>query len=671
MITFPYPWLMLLIPVPLIAAWILPAYRTGQSSIRIPRLNRLSQLTGRSPTGGAVVLKRTISAWLALLLAWTCVVLAIARPQWVGEPMVQTLPSRDLLLAVDLSGSMNTEDFTDANGRQVDRLNACKQVLDGFLTRRQGDRVGLIFFGTAAFVQAPFTEDLELCRTLLNEAQVGMAGPQTVIGDAIGLSLTVFERSQLEDRVLILLTDGNDTGSKITPQEAARIAEDKGVTIYTIAVGDPQAVGEEKIDEVVLQEVAKQTGGSFYRASDREQLEQIYEELDEIVVQELETESYLPKTDLYFWPLGAFLIIGIAYHGACGLRHGQHSSIGTRGQAALATLILVIILAGANRAEPEFASASFHFLRPLWLLAILPAFLIVVAMVRQQDKSYGFQRLIAPHLLKHLLVKPESDSMLRPVHLLSVAWMLATIGIAGPTWQREPSPFAHDQAAVVFAQEVTPTMLAQDIQPSRLQRSVHKIRDLLTLRPGTDAALIAYSGSAHLVIPITGDAEIIESFASELDPSIMPVEGDAASDAVQLATEQLRRANRPGSIVLLTDGIDADQIPGLSQLGSTPIHILAVGGDQSKPLPLNSPAAPAIDIASLKTAANAAGATLTIVSPDEQDVKSLSREITSRFVAAQQDDGGDRWKDMGYWLTPFTALIVFFWFRPGWIVPWE
>ena len=671
MITFPFPWLLALLPLPFILARLIPEYRSVQSSIRIPRLQRLAGLTGQEPSSGSVVMKRSTSSWIVLGLVWVCAVVSFARPQLIGEPITRTTPSRDLLLAVDLSGSMNTEDFTDVDGNQVNRLVACKQVLDDFLTRREGDRVGLIFFGTAAFVQAPFTEDLELCRTLLDEAQVGMAGPQTVIGDAVGLALTVFERSEQDDRVLIVLTDGNDTGSKVAPQEAAKIAKDKGVTIYTIAVGDPQAVGEEKIDEEVLQDMASQTGGGFYRADDQKQLEQIYSKLDALATQELESESYLPKTDLFYWPLGAFLGIGLIYHGFFAAKQ-LITSHGPRAKAiAAAASIAMVMLTGANGSTAVIPATGFHFLRPFWLLILFPVALIVIAILKRQDARYGLQGLIDPPLLKHLLVQPESARKFGPIQLLACAWFLAAVGLAGPTWQREPSPFANDQAVVIFVQEVTPSMLAQDIQPSRLQRSVHKIRDLLALRPGTDSALIAYSGSAHLVMPITSDANIIESFAGELDPGIMPREGDAVSDAIQLASEQFKSAGRPGSVVLITDGIDTGQNQLLERNKETPVHILAIAGDQSKPLPLDSPPAPAIDVPALEQSAQTAGATLTVVTADNKDVNALSRYITTSFVAAQQDDGGERWKDMGYWLTPMVTLIAFFWFRPGWMVKWE
>ena len=296
MLTLAYPWLLLALPVPWLLARLLPSHHESRSSVRIPRLHRLAEITHQEPATGAAVLQR--SSWNNALLwaLWACAMMAVARPQLVGEPISKIIPSRDLLLAVDLSGSMDTKDFVSANGEQVDRLTAVKEVLDEFLTRREGDRVGLIFFGSAAFVQAPFTEDLDLCRTLLDEAQVRMAGPQTVVGDAVGLSLTVFERSEQQDRVLILLTDGNDTGSQIPPDRAAAIAKDKGVTIHTIAVGDPKVAGEAKIDEEVLKRMAKVTSGGFYRAADREQLAEIYDRLDKLETRELETES-LPTED--------------------------------------------------------------------------------------------------------------------------------------------------------------------------------------------------------------------------------------------------------------------------------------------------------------------------------------------------------------------------------------
>jgi Ca-activated chloride channel family protein len=208
-----------------------------------------------------------------------------------------------MLLAVDLSGSMETQDFAGPQGKKIDRLTAVKEVLDGFLAKRQGDRVGLIFFGSAPFVQAPFTEDLAVCRQLLDEAQVNMAGPQTAFGDAIGLALTVFDRSPLEQRVLIALTDGNDTASRVPPDKAAEIAKDKGVVIHAVSVGDPRTAGEDALDVEMLKKVAVTAGGHYAHAADRQQLDAIYQELDKLETHKVQTVSHRPRRDVFWWPL--------------------------------------------------------------------------------------------------------------------------------------------------------------------------------------------------------------------------------------------------------------------------------------------------------------------------------------------------------------------------------
>jgi Ca-activated chloride channel family protein len=173
----------------------------------------MAQVLGQQPSAGAVVIQAKTMELLYLWLLWTILVVAIARPQYLEPPVSQVVPTRDLMLLVDLSGSMEAEDFTNQQGKQVDRLTAVKEVLDEFLTRREGDRVGLIVFGNAAFTQVPFTQDLNATRILLEETTVRMAGPRTALGDAIGLAITLFEQSEVEERVIVALTDGNDTRS--------------------------------------------------------------------------------------------------------------------------------------------------------------------------------------------------------------------------------------------------------------------------------------------------------------------------------------------------------------------------------------------------------------------------------------------------------------------------
>jgi Ca-activated chloride channel family protein len=309
MLTIAQTWLFLLLPLPWLVRKLLPGHHERKAAVRVPFMQRLSRLAGLKPGSDIAIASRRTSQWLVLSLAWLLVVAAMTRPQWLGEPIIKELPMRDLLLAVDLSGSMEAQDFTDFDGNVVDRLTAVKQVLDVFLERRDGDRIGLILFGSAAFVQVPFTDDLDVVRELLDEAQIRMLGPRTMLGDAMGLSINLFERSEVEERVLIVLTDGNDTGSLVPPERAAEIARDNGVVVHTIAIGDPASVGEQALDEKTLENIATLTGGGYYHANDTKELEAIYDHLDEINPRQVETQSFRPVTDLYHWPLAASILI--------------------------------------------------------------------------------------------------------------------------------------------------------------------------------------------------------------------------------------------------------------------------------------------------------------------------------------------------------------------------
>lgn len=315
MFTFAYPWLLLALPAPLLVWWLAPPYREARVGLQVPFLDRLERLSGRRAGEGAVVRQRSRPLQVLLGAAWICVVAALARPQFIEPPVTRTVPVRDILLAVDLSGSMETKDFTDAHGATVDRLTAVKEVLDDFLVRRRGDRVGLIFFGSAPFVQAPFTEDLDVCRALLAEAQVRMAGPKTALGDALGLAITVFDRSEVRERVLVALTDGNDTTSQMPAAKAAEIARDKGIVIHAVAVGDPRAVGEEALDEGTLKLLAGTTGGLYSFAADRAALEAVYKRLDALQTRQASTVSHRPRRDFYAWALGCPLLGSLLFHG--------------------------------------------------------------------------------------------------------------------------------------------------------------------------------------------------------------------------------------------------------------------------------------------------------------------------------------------------------------------
>ena len=321
MYTLAHPQLLWLILLPPLLRVVLPPYREPRQAIRVTWFARISDLLGIEPGEGAVVAR---TSWLRLLfqwLVWALIVLALARPQLIEDPIQKTVPTRDLLLLVDLSGSMEADDFTNRAGETVDRLTAVKEVLDEFLTRREGDRVGLVVFGNAPFVQVPFTQDLEACRMLLEDTAVRMAGPKTAFGDAIGLGITLFEESEVSERVMIALTDGNDTASKVPPAEAAEIARDNEIQIHVVGIGDPSSVGEEKLDEEALQAVADTTGGRYFFAQDRDQLEEIYDELDRIGTRDVEAETYRPRIDLFHWPLAAFLVLVLGLHAGILLRN--------------------------------------------------------------------------------------------------------------------------------------------------------------------------------------------------------------------------------------------------------------------------------------------------------------------------------------------------------------
>ena len=309
MIVLAHPWLALLLPLPLLVHVLLPPYRQAQSGLRVPFFQSLARTTGARPNASGLVARRPGWRTLVLALCWCLVVLALTRPQRIEPPLHREVPTRDLLLLVDLSASMDTRDFTDPSGQTTDRVSAVKSLLDTFLARRTGDRVGIVVFGSKPFVLVPFTTDLALCRRMMAEMQAGMAGPRTAFGDAIGLGIILIARSPMRRKAIVALSDGNDTASQVPPVEAARIAHDRGITIYTVAIGDPAAAGEDKLDEDGLRDVALQTGGSFFRAMDGDALAGIYRQIDALEVREMDTLTALPRTDLFWWPMAAALVL--------------------------------------------------------------------------------------------------------------------------------------------------------------------------------------------------------------------------------------------------------------------------------------------------------------------------------------------------------------------------
>ncbi|WP_029065494.1 VWA domain-containing protein [Labrenzia sp. DG1229] len=311
MFEFELPIVLLMLPLPLAVYFLLPSYKERVSSVRFPFFRNLASAAGQKPTPGSVVISRTMLQNVAAVPVWCLLVCSLAQPVRVGEPIVQETAARDVMLAIDISGSMDQTDFQTADGERIQRLDAVKQVVGDFITERDGDRVALIVFGSKAYVQAPFTEDLSSVRALLDQTEVGMAGPQTVIGDAIGLAIRTFQSSQIDQRLLILLSDGSDTGSRMAPRNAAGIASSEGIDILTIGVGDPEGSGEQRLDEQSLREIASAAGGSYYFANDETALSSIYARINELAPREVETTSYRPREPLGHYGLGLALLIGL------------------------------------------------------------------------------------------------------------------------------------------------------------------------------------------------------------------------------------------------------------------------------------------------------------------------------------------------------------------------
>lgn len=315
MIEFEWPWLFLLTPLPLLVRWWLPAATSPQeAALRVPFYQALSHTQASTHPHNA----RGWALWLGLL-AWLLLITASARPQWLGETIELPVSGRDLMLAVDLSGSMEAEDF-EIQGHTVNRLVATQYVGGEFIQRRVGDRLGLILFGRQAYLQTPLTFDRETVRTLLHEAVIGLAGKETAIGDAIGLAVKRLQDNDINSRVLILLTDGANTAGEVEPIKAAELAAQNSLKIYTIGIGADEMVirsffGNQRInpsadlDEKTLTAIAEMTGGRYFRARDTQALEEIYHLLDKLEPLEKESQTFRPTTSLYPWPLALALLL--------------------------------------------------------------------------------------------------------------------------------------------------------------------------------------------------------------------------------------------------------------------------------------------------------------------------------------------------------------------------
>lgn len=312
MISLTAPWALILLPLPVLIWRFMPPHREREQALRFPFFRHVTAAAGAEARAGAVVLTRPRISMIVAILCWVLAVLALARPERVGAPVLMERAARDVVLAIDISGSMDARDFAAPDGTTKQRFAGVREVVQAFVAGREGDRMALIVFGTAAYLQAPLTDDLDTIVELLDRTEVGMAGPHTALGDAIGLSIRTFEASEIDQRLLILLSDGSDTASRMSPINAAEIAADRGVEIFSIGVGDPDATGENRVDLATLQTIANRTGGEYFFAEDEGALQAVYDRIDALAPREVETLSYRPRRSLAWVALGLAALIGCA-----------------------------------------------------------------------------------------------------------------------------------------------------------------------------------------------------------------------------------------------------------------------------------------------------------------------------------------------------------------------
>ena len=319
MIEFLWPWAAAFLVLPALVLLLYPRARRHEAALHVPFFGIASAFESDNRFSQ----RRSMIRRLLMIVMWLALVLAATRPQWIGEPIELPTSGRDLLLAVDISGSMGTEDMKSGSSMTT-RLAVVKNVVGEFVERRKGDRLGLILFGSQAYLQTPLTFDRNTVRTLLQETPLGIAGGKTAIGDAIGLAVKRLKSRPAENRVLVLLTDGVNNVGEVSPLQAAKLAALEGIRIYTIGFGADELIvpgllfnrrinPSADLDVKTLTEIANLTGGIYQRARSSLELTKIYAALDQLEPIELEQETFRPVKSLFFWPLGFTLCLSLLF----------------------------------------------------------------------------------------------------------------------------------------------------------------------------------------------------------------------------------------------------------------------------------------------------------------------------------------------------------------------
>ncbi|WP_276483813.1 VWA domain-containing protein [Paraflavitalea pollutisoli] len=308
-----YKWIFLLLPLPLLVYWLLPAWRKKRAALLVPFFDRAAKASGQRPAQSAWITGRSWINWTTLFLCWILLLGAAASPRYVGQPGKRVKTVRSFLIAADISFSMAQTDWV-LHGKRTSRWDAVKTIMKDFVQHRQSDQIGLVMFGTHAYLQAPLTTDLGAINWLLDQTEVGMAGQMTSIGEAIGFSIKIFREDTIKQKIMLLLTDGLDAGQQLQPLDAAQQARKDSIIIYTLGIGKAKGSGGYDLDEKTLQQIAHITGGQYFNAMNEGQLKEVYKALDRLQPIQFEEETYKPVKLLYMYPLAWALALGLVFH---------------------------------------------------------------------------------------------------------------------------------------------------------------------------------------------------------------------------------------------------------------------------------------------------------------------------------------------------------------------
>ncbi len=313
---------------------------------------------------------------------------------------------------------------------------------------------------------------------------------------------------------------------------------------------------------------------------------------------------------------------------------------------------------------------QFHFMRPWWLLALIPMLLALLNLKRLQNTSARWENVIAPHLLDHIIVKGNQTQRFTPLRLAFAFTIISVISLSGPSWRQAQSPFFQDEAPLVIALDLSASMQQDDIQPTRLERAKQKVQDLLAIRGGAPTGLIVYSGSAHTAIPLTEDPDIVINLLAAITPEIMPTPGKLLQSILPLVDQILSDSEAPGTLLLMTDGIEGSDIAAFrNHFSKTNDQLLVWGVGSSEPDPNMTTEFVALQESQLRELSRACGGHYESLTLKNVDAKRLQRLTKSHLVAA--DDQFTPWVDDGYYLAIPMALLIALWFRKGWTLSWE